>query len=87
MRFKAAIQNINTFTSMSDAHVFTTPSLRVPEFTASLASLGPVAWVRLNENEVRFTIIPEQGTQVWAQVSCPQLSSACLLTYYVVFSQ
>jgi hypothetical protein len=36
------------------------------EFVASLASLGPVAWVRLNEDEVRFTIIPEQGTQVWA---------------------
>ncbi|TLD32128.1 putative cell cycle checkpoint protein [Venturia nashicola] len=50
MRFKAQIQNINTFN----------------KFVASLASLGPVAWVRLNENEVRFTIIPEQGTQVWA---------------------
>lgn len=37
-----------------------------PELTASLASLGPVAWVRLNEDEARFTIIPEQGTQVWA---------------------
>ncbi|KAK7730147.1 Checkpoint protein hus1 [Botryosphaeria dothidea] len=50
MRFKASIQNINTFAKL----------------TASLASLGPVAWVRLNEDEVRFTIIPEQGTQVWA---------------------
>ena len=38
----------------------------VAELSASLASLGPVAWVRLNEQEVRFTIIPEQGTQVWA---------------------
>ncbi|KAF2397126.1 Hus1-like protein [Trichodelitschia bisporula] len=50
MRFKAQIQNITTFT----------------KFVASLTSLGPVAWVRLNENDVRFTIIPEQGTQVWA---------------------
>ncbi|KAB2579192.1 Checkpoint protein hus1 [Lasiodiplodia theobromae] len=50
MRFKASIQNANTFAKL----------------TASLASLGPVAWVRLNEDEVRFTIIPEQGTQVWA---------------------
>ncbi|EKG21080.1 Hus1-like protein [Macrophomina phaseolina MS6] len=50
MRFKASIQNISTFAKL----------------TASLASLGPVAWVRLNEDEVRFTIIPEQGTQVWA---------------------
>ncbi|KAF2084704.1 Hus1-like protein [Saccharata proteae CBS 121410] len=53
MRFKASIQNITTFT----------------KFTASLASLGPVAWVRLNEDEARFTIIPEQGTQVWAVLS------------------
>ncbi|EON61600.1 hypothetical protein W97_00815 [Coniosporium apollinis CBS 100218] len=53
MRFKATIQNIHTFT----------------KFTASLASLGPVAWVRLDEHEVRFTIIPEQGTQVWAVLS------------------
>ncbi|KAF2755084.1 Hus1-like protein [Pseudovirgaria hyperparasitica] len=53
MRFKASIQNITTFTKL----------------TASLASLGPIAWVRLNETEVRFTVIPEQGTQVWAVLS------------------
>ncbi|KAF2427130.1 Hus1-like protein [Tothia fuscella] len=50
MRFRAQIQNINIFN----------------KFVTSLASLGPVAWVRLNGNEVRFTIIPDQGTQVWA---------------------
>ena len=38
------------------------------EFVASLASLGPFAWLRLNEDDVRFTVIPEQGTQVWAWV-------------------
>jgi HUS1 checkpoint protein len=50
MRFKASIQNITTFTKL----------------TASLNSLGPLAWVKLSEDQVCFTIIPEQGTQVWA---------------------
>ncbi|KAF2640848.1 Hus1-like protein [Massarina eburnea CBS 473.64] len=50
MRFKASIQNITTFTKL----------------TASLNSLGPLAWVKLSDDQVGFTIIPEQGTQVWA---------------------
>jgi HUS1 checkpoint protein len=50
MRFRASIHNIHTFT----------------KFTASLASLGHIAWVRLDDNDVRFTVIPEQGTQVWS---------------------
>lgn len=50
MRFKASIQNIHTFT----------------KFTASLATLGHIAWVRLDSKDVRFTVIPEQGTQVWS---------------------
>lgn len=50
MRFRAGIQNIHTFT----------------QFTASLATLGHIAWVRLDEKDVRFTVIPEQGTQVWS---------------------
>ncbi|KAF2267588.1 Hus1-like protein [Lojkania enalia] len=53
MRFKASIQNINTFTKL----------------TASLNSLGPLAWVKLSDEQVCFTIIPEQGTQVWAVLS------------------
>ncbi|KAF1844930.1 Hus1-like protein [Cucurbitaria berberidis CBS 394.84] len=53
MRFKASIQNITTFTKL----------------TASLNSLGPLAWVKLSEEQVCFTIIPEQGTQVWAVLS------------------
>ncbi|KAF2203669.1 Hus1-like protein [Delitschia confertaspora ATCC 74209] len=53
MRFKASIQNISTFTKL----------------TASLNSLGPLAWVKLSEEQVCFTIIPEQGTQVWAVLS------------------
>ncbi|KAF2002564.1 Hus1-like protein [Amniculicola lignicola CBS 123094] len=50
MRFKASIQNIHTFTKL----------------TTSLNSLGPLAWVKLSDQQVCFTIIPEQGTQVWA---------------------
>ena len=53
MRFRANITNINTFT----------------KFTASLATLGNIAWVRLDEKDVRFTVIPEQGTQVWSVLS------------------
>lgn len=53
MRFRASIQNITTFT----------------KFTASLATLGHIAWVRLDEKDVRFTVIPEQGTQVWSVLS------------------
>ncbi|KAF2016657.1 Hus1-like protein [Aaosphaeria arxii CBS 175.79] len=53
MRFKASIQNISTFTKL----------------TASLNSLGPLAWVKLSDDQVCFTIIPEQGTQVWAVLS------------------
>ncbi|KAK3672861.1 Checkpoint protein hus1 [Recurvomyces mirabilis] len=50
MRFRAEIRNVSTFT----------------KFTASLASLGHIAWVRLDSKDVRFTVIPEQGTQVWS---------------------
>ena len=53
MRFRAGIQNITTF----------------KKFTASLATLGHIAWVRLDEKDVRFTVIPEQGTQVWSVLS------------------
>lgn len=53
MRFRADIQNIHTFT----------------KFTASLATLGHIAWVQLDEENVRFTVIPDQGTQVWSQLT------------------
>ncbi|EER29958.1 hypothetical protein D8B26_007227 [Coccidioides posadasii str. Silveira] len=52
MRFRSQLTNIATFT----------------KFTASLSSLGKICWVRLEEEHVRFTIIPDQGTQVWAQL-------------------
>jgi HUS1 checkpoint protein len=53
MRFRASIQNVSTFT----------------KFTASLASLGHIAWIRLDDKDVRFTVIPESGTQVWSVLS------------------
>ncbi|TVY60870.1 Checkpoint protein hus1, partial [Lachnellula suecica] len=53
MRFKTSVRNIQTFSKL----------------TASLSSLGKVAWVRLDDETVRFTIIPETGTQVWASLS------------------
>jgi HUS1 checkpoint protein len=31
--------------------------------------LGHIAWVRLDDKDVRFTVIPEQGTQVWSVLS------------------
>jgi Hus1-like protein. len=33
------------------------------ELTASLSSLGKVCWMRLEYEVIRFTIIPDQGTQ------------------------
>lgn len=53
MRFKTSVRNITRFSKL----------------TASLSSLGKVAWVRLDDDGVRFTIIPETGTQVWASLS------------------
>ncbi|GES62926.1 Hus1-like protein [Aspergillus terreus] len=52
MRFRTQLTNITTFTKL----------------TASLSSLGKVCWLRLEDAAVRFTIIPDQGTQVWAQL-------------------
>ncbi|KAF2859212.1 Hus1-like protein [Piedraia hortae CBS 480.64] len=50
MRFRAEIRNVHTFT----------------RFTASLATLGHIAWVRFDSTDVRFTVIPEMGSQVWS---------------------
>ncbi|KAI9669852.1 MAG: hypothetical protein M1817_004593 [Caeruleum heppii] len=74
MRFKTSIRNISTFTSTYASSVSRQASVcltlgRPSEFAASLSSLGKVAWVRLDNEQVRFTIIPEQGTQVWAVLS------------------
>ncbi|OXV07769.1 hypothetical protein Egran_04467 [Elaphomyces granulatus] len=52
MRFRSQLANVSTFA----------------KFTASLSSLGKICWMRLEEEVVRFTVIPDQGTQVWAQL-------------------
>ncbi|CAL5868565.1 uncharacterized protein PFLUO_LOCUS2792 [Penicillium psychrofluorescens] len=52
MRFRTQLVNPLTFSKL----------------TASLASLGKVCWMRLEYDVIRFTIIPDQGTQVWAQI-------------------
>jgi HUS1 checkpoint protein len=53
MRFRSEIVNIHTFTKL----------------TASLNTLDDIAWLRLDDHDVRFTVIPEKGTQVWAVLS------------------
>jgi HUS1 checkpoint protein len=50
MRFKSTIRDINKFIKL----------------TGSLNLVGKVAWLRLDNDQVRFTIIPETGSQVWA---------------------
>jgi len=68
MRFKSSIRNVNTFISAlrhSKSVAFALISL-VLELTASLNSLNKIAWIRLDNNQFRCTVIPEQGSQVWA---------------------
>ncbi|QIX02417.1 hypothetical protein AMS68_007934 [Peltaster fructicola] len=57
MRFRASIQNIHTFT----------------QFTSSLATLGHIVWLRLDDNDVRFTVIPEHGSQLWSVLAIDTL--------------
>ncbi|KAK0635659.1 checkpoint protein hus1 [Bombardia bombarda] len=53
MRFKTDLKNIRTFSKL----------------TAALNSLEKIAWVRLDDDTVRFTVIPDTGSQVWASLS------------------
>ncbi|KAK3067735.1 Checkpoint protein hus1, partial [Teratosphaeriaceae sp. CCFEE 6253] len=50
MRFRADVHNLS--------HLI--------KLTASLSTLGHIAWVRLDSTDIRFTVIPESGTQVWS---------------------
>ncbi|RPA75523.1 Hus1-like protein [Ascobolus immersus RN42] len=52
MRFKTSIQNISSFTKLIQ----------------SLLSVGNVAWMRLSEDGIQFTIVPELGVQVWTAI-------------------
>lgn len=40
-----------------------------PELVAALNTLEKIAWVRLDDDTVRFTVIPDTGSQVWASFS------------------
>ncbi|KOS21345.1 Checkpoint protein hus1 [Escovopsis weberi] len=53
MRFRSELKNIRTFAKL----------------TAALSSLEKIAWVRLSDDLVRFTVIPDTGSQVWASLS------------------
>ncbi|KAI1391449.1 Hus1-like protein [Hypoxylon trugodes] len=53
MRFKSDLKNIRTFAKL----------------VAALSSLEKIAWVRLDDETVRFTVIPDTGSQVWASFS------------------
>ncbi|KAK7215181.1 hypothetical protein V2G26_003184 [Clonostachys chloroleuca] len=53
MRFRTELKNIKTFSKL----------------TAALGSLEKIAWVRLSDDTVRFTVIPDMGSQVWASLS------------------
>ncbi|CAG8022902.1 unnamed protein product [Penicillium salamii] len=52
MRFRTQLKDSRTFSKL----------------TASLSTLGKVCWMRLEYDVIRFTIIPDQGTQVWASI-------------------
>ncbi|GAW17441.1 hypothetical protein ANO14919_068980 [Xylariales sp. No.14919] len=53
MRFKANLRNTRTFSKL----------------VAALSSLEKIAWMRLDDETVRFTVIPDSGSQVWASLS------------------
>lgn len=67
MRFRTQLKNTKTFSS-KPAHAVIRIELTCAELAASLSSLGKVCWMRLEYDVVRFTVIPDQGTQVWAQI-------------------
>ncbi|KAG9252328.1 checkpoint protein hus1 [Emericellopsis atlantica] len=53
MRFRTELKNIRTFAKL----------------TAALSSLEKIAWVRVSDDTVRFTVIPDMGSQVWASLA------------------
>ncbi|ORY71300.1 checkpoint protein Hus1/Mec3 [Pseudomassariella vexata] len=53
MRFKTNLKNVRTFSKL----------------VAALSTLEKIAWMRLDDENVRFTVIPDTGSQVWASLS------------------
>ncbi|EGO61101.1 hypothetical protein NEUTE1DRAFT_120151 [Neurospora tetrasperma FGSC 2508] len=43
--------------------------LNIHKLVAALNTLEKIAWVRLDDDTVRFTVIPDTGSQVWASLS------------------
>lgn len=73
MRFKTDLKNVRTFSSGHPSNcTFVRPwaniLVLVPELTAALNSLEKIGWMRLDDDTVRFTVIPDTGSQVWAYV-------------------
>ncbi|KAI1772817.1 Hus1-like protein [Hypoxylon cercidicola] len=67
MRFKSNLKNVRTFSKL----------------VAALSSLEKIAWLRLDDENVRFTVIPDTGSQVWAfvdPISPSDLSHNVVLT-------
>ncbi|RYP69589.1 hypothetical protein DL771_006026 [Monosporascus sp. 5C6A] len=58
MRFKSNLKNIRTFSKL----------------VAALNTLEKIAWVRLDDETARFTVIPDTGSQVWAKAGTDLLS-------------
>lgn len=52
MRFRADLKNIRTFSKL----------------IAALNSLEKIAWIRLDDDSIRLTVIPDTGSQVWASL-------------------
>ncbi|KAK5945005.1 Checkpoint protein hus1 [Knufia obscura] len=52
MRFKSRIKAVSVFEKVC----------------ASLSSLNPIAWCRLTEEDVQFTVIPDKGSQCWSKL-------------------
>ncbi|MCJ1307536.1 hypothetical protein MMC25_001182 [Agyrium rufum] len=70
MRFKTGIKNINTFIKRHEEQFFIyQPDINADtELITSLNSLSKVSWIQLSENQARFTVVPEQGSQAWAVI-------------------
>jgi HUS1 checkpoint protein len=67
MRFRSHVHNVGTFASKSRWVGWWNHSVTgLAEFCASLSSLGPIAWCRLTDDDIRFTVLPEKGSQVWS---------------------
>lgn len=68
MRFKTELKNIRTFSSLppSASRIHDSTANPAPELIAALNSLEKIAWVRLDNDTARFTVIPDTGSQVWA---------------------